>query len=80
MGDIQGAALAVKGSKTRVHVLIRPRPGDFVYSALEKQVKRRVSPVKRYIGLPRKKRNTQCISWEPHPCEGGPMRYGSVHY
>lgn len=38
IGDIQGAALAVKGSKTRLHVLIRPRPGDFVYSSLEKEV------------------------------------------
>ncbi|CAM9916559.1 unnamed protein product [Ectocarpus sp. 12 AP-2014] len=37
-GDIEGALLAVRGSRTRVHVLIRPRPGDFVYSVLEKQV------------------------------------------
>ncbi|CAB1118207.1 unnamed protein product [Ectocarpus sp. CCAP 1310/34] len=37
-GDIEGALLAVRGSHTRVHVLIRPRPGDFVYSVLEKQV------------------------------------------
>ncbi|CAM9395327.1 unnamed protein product [Scytosiphon promiscuus] len=38
IGDIEGALLAVKGSHTKVHVLIRPRPGGFVYSALEKQV------------------------------------------
>lgn len=38
IGDIEGAVLAVKGSRTKVHVLIRPRPGDFVYSSLEKQV------------------------------------------
>ncbi|CAM9240375.1 unnamed protein product, partial [Hapterophycus canaliculatus] len=38
VGDIEGALQAVKGSRTKVHVLIRPRPGDFVYSALEKQV------------------------------------------
>ncbi|CAM9219316.1 unnamed protein product [Ectocarpus sp. 13 AM-2016] len=37
-GDIEGALLAVRDSRTRVHVLIRPRPGDFVYSVLEKQV------------------------------------------
>lgn len=40
IGDIEGALLAVKGSRTKVHVLIRPRPGDFVYSSLEKQVQR----------------------------------------
>eukprot|EP00903_Cladosiphon_okamuranus_P010064 g9538.t1 len=38
IGDIEGALLAVEGSRTKVHVLIRPRPGDFVYSSLEKQV------------------------------------------
>lgn len=38
IGDIEGALMAVKGSRTKVHVLIRPRPGDFVYSSLEKQV------------------------------------------
>lgn len=38
IGDIEGALLAVQGSRTKVHVLIRPRPGDFVYSSLEKQV------------------------------------------
>ena len=38
IGDIEGAVVAVAGSHTRVHVLVRPRPGDFVYSALEKQV------------------------------------------
>eukprot|EP00904_Undaria_pinnatifida_P013369 jgi/Undpi1/9162/HiC_scaffold_26.g11620.m1 len=38
LGDVQGALLALAGSKTRVHVLIRPRPGDFVYTGLEKQV------------------------------------------
>eukprot|EP00752_Nemacystus_decipiens_P008965 g8003.t1 len=41
IGDIEGALLAVKGSRTKVHVLIRPRPGDFVYSPLEKEVMER---------------------------------------
>ena len=61
IGDIQGAVLAVKGSKTKLHVLIRPRPGDFVYSSLEKQVTSSFAHEARNvyeIELPREKRNT----------------------
>lgn len=38
IGDIEESLLTVKGSHTRIHVLIRPRPGNFTYSALEKEV------------------------------------------
>ncbi|CAM9430256.1 unnamed protein product [Pylaiella littoralis] len=38
IGDIEGSLLVVKGSHTRAHVLIRPRPGDSMYSELEKKV------------------------------------------
>lgn len=40
IGDIEAtvSSLLKAESATRVHVLIRPRPGDFVYSTLEKQV------------------------------------------
>lgn len=38
LGDIETTVSALARSGTGVNVLIRPRPGNFVYSTAEKQV------------------------------------------
>lgn len=44
LGDIEASLSALQGFDTRLHLLVRPRPGDFVYTAAEKEVRSKTSP------------------------------------